>query len=284
MDAAIRHRFALGLAAIAAVALFGSADGPTTRNAAIVAEARTGEAWKQRRAAFVERAKKGNADVVFAGDSLTQQWETEGKAAWDDSFSDWKPANLGIGGDRTQHLLWRLSIGQELAGLDPKVIILLIGTNNLGSNSPGEIALGIQAVVAECRKQKPKTQILLLGLLPRSGRPVSEGSEFAPAVGLNTNIAAVNKLLLKLEDETAVTFLDIGEKFLDAKGNLPANFMPDFLHLSAEGYRLWATSLRQPVQDLVSGKPSPRRAAKGAERRVDGLRGRLMMWVSGGSR
>ncbi len=284
MDAAIRIRFAIGLGAIASVALFGSADGPTSRNAAIVAEARTGEVWKQRHAALVERAKKGNADVVFAGDSLTQRWEAEGKTVWDEAFAAWKPANLGISGDRTQHLLWRLSIGQELAGLDPKVIVLLIGTNNLGSNSPAEIAAGVRAIVAECRRQKPKAQILLLGLFPRSGRPVAEGAEFAPALGLNSKFAETNTRLQTLEDETVVTFLDIGEKFLDQKGNLPAALMPDFLHLSPEGYRVWAANLRQPVEQLLSGEPSPRRAAKRAERRVDGLRGRLMMWVSSASR
>lgn len=284
MDAAIRARFVVALAAIAAVALFGSADGPTNRNAAIVAEPRTGEAWKLRHAGLVERAKKGNADVVFAGDSLTQRWETEGKAVWDEAFAAWKPVNLGIGGDRTQHLLWRLSIGQELAGLDPKVIVLLIGTNNLAHNSPAEIAAGVRAVVAECRKQKPKAEILVMGLFPRSGRPVSEGAQFAPALGLNSKFAETNTRLQKLDDETGVTFLDIGETFLDQKGNLLATLMPDFLHLSSEGYRVWAAALRQPVDQLLSGKPSPRRAAKRAARRVDGLRGRLMMWVSDGSR
>ena len=278
------QRLGLATAAILAVVLFGSADGPSIANTATSAEPRPIDSWKKRHEAFVERAKKGNVDVLFVGDSITQRWETEGKSVWDDSFATRKVANFGIGGDRTQHLLWRLSSGQELAGLDPKVIVVLIGTNNLGHNSPAEVAAGVGAIVAECRKQKPKAQILLLGLLPRAGRPVPEGLAAIPAASLNSKIAAVNARLLGFEDESAVEFLDIGDKFLDSKRGLPTALMPDHVHLSTDGYRVFADAILQPIDDLGLGKKSYRRRALGTERRVDAFRVRLMMWMSVGNR
>lgn len=278
------YRVGISAAAITAVVLFGSADGPNTSNTATVAESRPIDSWKKRHEAFVQRAKKGNVDVLFVGDSITQRWENEGKSVWDESFASRNAANFGISGDRTQHLLWRVSAGQELAGLEPKVIVLLIGTNNLGHNSPAEIAAGIRAIVAECRKQKPRSQILLLGLLPRAGRPVPEGVAAAPAASLNPKIAAVNTLLFGLEDEAAVEFLDIGDNFLDAKRGLSTALMPDYLHLSEDGYRIFAETIRQPIGDLTRGKASYRRRAKGTEHRVDGIRVRLMMWMSGANR
>ena len=276
-------RTALGSFAIAVVILFGSADGPTTGNSAAIPESRPLDSWKKRHESFVERSKKGNVEILFAGDSITQRWETDGQAVWDESFAAWKPANIGISGDRTQHLLWRIGAGKELAGIDPKVIVLLIGTNNVHNNSPAEIAAGVKAILAEFRKQKPKAEILLLGLFPRTSEPVPESATTAPAEALSPKIAAINALLAKLEDDAAVTFLDLASEFLDEAGGLPKSAMPDFLHLSEEGYRIWARALVKPVGDLIAGRPSPRRIAKGAWRRVDASRRHIMMSVFGRS-
>jgi len=270
-------RIAHGIFAIALLILFASADGPTAGNSAATPEARPLESWKQRHESFVERSKKGNVDVLFAGDSITQRWETDGKAAWEESFAAWKPANIGISGDRTQHLLWRIAAGKELAGIDPKVIVLLIGTNNVHNNSPVEITAGVKAILGEFRKQKPKAEILLLGLFPRAGEPVLDSATTAPADALSPKIAEVNSLLAKLEDDSAVTFLDLAPEFLDEAGGLPKSAMPDFLHLSEEGYRIWARALEKPVGDLIAGRPSPKRIVKAAWRRVDASCRHIMM-------
>ena len=272
-------RIAHGTFALALVILFASADGPTAGNSAAIPELRPLESWKKRHETIVERSKKGNVDVLFAGDSITQRWETDGKSAWEESFAAWKPANIGVSGDRTQHLLWRIGAGKELAGIEPKVIVLLIGTNNVHNNSPAEIAAGVKALLAEFRKQKPKAEILLLGIFPRAGEPVLDSATSTPADALSPKVAAINALLAKLEDDAAVTFLDLAPEFLDDAGGLPKSAMPDYLHLSEDGYRIWARALEKPVGDLMAGRPSPKRIAKAAWRRVDASRRHIMMWL-----
>ena len=269
-------------AAVSAVSLFGSADSPNPVNTAAVAESRPADPWTERHACFVERSKKGGVEVLFLGDSITHRWEVEGKAVWAELPAPWKVAEYGIGGDRTQHLLWRIGAGKELAGIDPKVIVVLIGTNNIGNNSPAEIEAGANAILIELRKQKPNSHVLLLGLLPRGGMPVPPGDRVAPAESLQPKVVEINGRLAKFDDDT-VTYLDLGSKFLDGDGGLPQKLMPDYLHLSSEGYAVLAEALRKPVDDLLSGKPAPKAHAKAAFRRVDALRGHLMMWVSAAS-
>ena len=125
---------------------------------------------ENRHKGFVAIAKKGNIDVVFFGDSITDGWRGRGQDVWKERYGTLHAANFGIGGDRTQHVLWRLQNG-ELDGYTPKVAVVMIGTNNLGSNTDDEIADGIKAVVAEIKKQQPKTKILLLGIFPRGSSP-----------------------------------------------------------------------------------------------------------------
>lgn len=211
--------------------------------------------WKKRHESFVERAKKGGVDVLFVGDSITQGWEGEktGKQVWAERFTKWNPANLGIGGDRTQHVLWRINEGKELDGIDPKVIVLMIGTNNFGSDTPDQIAEGVAKIVGEFRKQKPKAKILLLGVFPRSGKSGKElaGAETVPADGLHPKTKAVNERLAKLADGATVRYLDIGPKFLTESGGLSKAVMPDYLHLSADGYRRWADAITPTVEAML---------------------------------
>jgi lysophospholipase L1-like esterase len=204
---------------------------------------------------FVERAKKGNVDVLFIGDSITRGWDGAGKAVWAEKFKAWNAANFGIGGDRTQHVLWRVTAGKELDGIDPKVIVMMIGTNNFAANTPEQIADGVKAILAEFKKQKPKAKVLLLGVFPRSakpGKPLAEaGVKVVAKEDLHPKTAAVNALLAKLADGSAVTYLDIGEKFLDETGGLPVGTMPDYLHLSEKGYAIWADAIAKPVAALL---------------------------------
>lgn len=209
--------------------------------------------WAKRHQSFVDRAKQGNVDVLFVGDSITQGWEGAGRKVWEERFAKWNPVNFGIGGDRTEHVLWRMTEGNELEGIDPKVIVLMIGTNNFGSNTADEIAAGVKAIVAEFRKREPQANVLLLGVFPRSEKPGREvKADVVPANDLHPKARQVNQQIAKLDDGKAIKYLDIGPKFLNAEGGLAKKVMPDFLHLSPEGYKIWADAIERPVSELLN--------------------------------
>jgi lysophospholipase L1-like esterase len=195
--------------------------------------------------ANVERAKEGEIDVLFMGDSITDFWRNEdgvfaGKPVFDKYFGDMKVANFGIAGDTTQGVLYRLQHG-EADGYEPQVIMLMIGTNNTRSNTAPEIAEGIGAVILQMRKDFPDAKILLLAVFPR-------GRANDP---VRADIAAINERIAKLHDGEHVHYLDIGEEFLDADGNIPRDVMSDGLHPSAKGYELWAEAVKEPLAQLL---------------------------------
>lgn len=198
--------------------------------------------WMKRHEGFVEIAKKGGVDVLLLGDSITDAWRGKGaKAAWDKHFAGRKAANFGIGGDRTEHVLWRIQNG-ELDGISPKVAMLMIGTNNSGANSAPQISEGIAAIVKHLRTKTPSTKILLLAVFPRgekAGTPVRE------------KLAEINKTIAKLDDGKNVFFLDIGNAFLGKDGVLTKDIMPDFLHLSERGYNIWGSQVEAMLQRLL---------------------------------
>jgi lysophospholipase L1-like esterase len=202
---------------------------------------RKDKGWVTRHERFVERAKKGHVDVLFLGDSITQGWEGNGKEVWKKNYEPLKAANFGIGGDRTQHVLWRITEGKELEGISPKVAVLMIGTNNMGSNSAAEISDGIQAIVAELRQQKPHVNILLLAVFPRSPKASDK---------VRDKIKDVNQRIAKLNCKQ-VKYLDIGEKFLEPDGSLSKDIMYDYLHLTPKGYQIWADATRPALEDLL---------------------------------
>src|SRR5215472_10726125 len=127
--------------------------------------------WLARHEGFVKQAKAGGIDLLFMGDSITDYWRrpgpTGGSNVWAKLYGPRHAANFGIGGDRTQHVLWRIENG-ELDGLDPKVIVLMVGTNNSGTDSPDQISEGVEKIVAEMRDKCPKSRILLLAVFPRN--------------------------------------------------------------------------------------------------------------------
>lgn len=205
---------------------------------------------------FVEIAKKGEVDLLFIGDSITQGWEGAGKNVWAENYGKLKAANFGIGGDRTEHILWRITAGKELEGIKPKLIVMMIGTNNTGSNSSEEIAQGVKAILDEFAKQKPEAKVLLLGVFPRAtGGVTDKAATFATKeqmrTGNNKKTWEVNELIKKFDDGKKVFFLDISEKFLDKEGNLPKEIMPDWLHLSEKGYKVWADSIKDKLTELL---------------------------------
>lgn len=191
---------------------------------------------------FLARGKEGPIGVLFLGDSITEAWSTRGKEVWAKTYADMnpKPANFGIGGDRTEHVLWRIANG-ELDGIDPKVVVLMIGTNNIGT-SPANILKGDEKIVAEIHQKLPHAKLLLLGIFPRG-----EGKTDFSLAAKEEKIKTVNAELAKLDDGKQTRYLDIGEKFL-VDGKLTKEVMPDALHPNAKGYEIWADAM-QPLLD-----------------------------------
>jgi len=183
---------------------------------------------------FLKRAKEGSIDLLFLGDSITEGWRGAPEV-WKKYYEPLHPANFGIGGDRTQHVLWRITNG-ELDGISPKVAVLMIGTNNVGDNTAESIAKADAKIVQTIREKLPKTKVLLLAVFPRTG------------ADRMAKIKAINADLAKLDDGKTVRYLDIGAKFLDAEGNIPKDIMPDGLHPNAKGYQIWADAM-QPLLD-----------------------------------
>ncbi|OYW21832.1 MAG: GDSL family lipase [Planctomycetales bacterium 12-60-4] len=197
--------------------------------------------WMNRHNSFNERVKQGNVDLIFIGDSITQGWEGAGKDVWAKSYTPRHAVNLGIGGDRTQHVLWRLDNG-NIEGIKPRLAVIMIGTNNSGTNTSEQIADGITAIVEKLRTKLPETKILLLGIFPR-------GADNSDAKRIKNNEA--NATVAKLADGKMITYLDIGPKFLAADGTLSKEIMPDLLHLSPAGYQIWADSIEAQVKTLM---------------------------------
>lgn len=197
--------------------------------------------WMKRHDSFNARIKQGNVDLLFIGDSITQGWEGAGKAAWSEKYGKRNAVNLGIGGDRTQHVLWRLDNG-NIDGIKPKLAVLMIGTNNSGQNTSEQIADGITAIVTKLRDKLPETKVLILAVFPRGAdgtnknRMVNEGA---------------NKIVEKLADGKNIEYLDIGPKFLDDKGNLSKEVMPDQLHLNPASYQTWADAIEPHVARMM---------------------------------
>lgn len=190
---------------------------------------------------FVKQAKEGKAQLVFLGDSITAGWGRQ-KEIWEKAFGAYTPVNFGIGGDRTQHVLWRIENG-ELDGIKPKAVVLMIGTNNSSTDPADGIARGITKIVETIRAKQPQAKILLLAVFPRGEKP-------SPNPG-REKLAEVNKTIAKLDDGKHVFFLDIGPKFLEPDGTIAKAVMPDFLHLSAEGYQRWADAIGPKLAELM---------------------------------
>ncbi len=204
--------------------------------------------WLKRHEGFVEEAKKGGYEVLFQGDSITDGWRNgKAKAIWDVSFAPLKAANFGISGDRTQHVLWRLQNGEFEGATLPKVVVLMIGTNNIGQKDNPETAAsaiaGVDAILKTIHKKSEMTKVLLIGVFPRSEKPDH---------AFRAVIKEINSGIAKHDDGgKTLKFLDIGEQFLKPDGTLTKDVMPDFLHLSEKGYQIWADAIKEPLAALL---------------------------------
>lgn len=201
--------------------------------------------WLKRHESINQRVKQGNVDLIFIGDSITQGWESNGKKVWAKHYGNRNAANLGISGDRTQHVLWRLDNG-NLEGIKPKLAVIMIGTNNSNreDNTAEEIADGIKAIVAKLQMKLPETKVLLLAIFPRQPMPHPQREKNAKA----------SELASKVADGKRVHYLDIGPKFLAADGGIDKEIMYDFLHLTPKGYQIWADAIEPKVAELLGEK------------------------------
>ncbi|MBN1905285.1 MAG: acetylglucosamine-6-sulfatase [Deltaproteobacteria bacterium] len=195
--------------------------------------------------ANLEIARKGDIELLLLGDSITDFWRNPeglyaGKPVFDKYFGNLKVANFGIAGDTTQGVLFRLQNG-EGKGFSPKLIMLMIGTNNTMQNTGAEIAEGVGAVVLELKKDFPLAKILLLAIFPRD----------KPGDPVRKTIDEVNRRIAKLHDGKKVFYLDIGQKFLDENGFIPQDVMSDALHPTTKGYEIWAEAVKGHIEKLM---------------------------------
>ena len=198
-----------------------------------------------RHTGFLADIKKmnGNVELVFVGDSITDGWRGGGKTVWQKTWSKNHPLNLGISGDRTEHVLWRMKNG-ELDGYKAKLFVMMIGTNN-GGDSAADVAEGITAIIKEIQAKQPQARLLLLGIFPRSEKPDATRKK-------NED---VNAIIAKLDDGgKKIKYLDIGDKFLTADKTLPKDIMPDFLHPNLKGYEIWAKETDPVIQQMLAGQ------------------------------
>jgi len=186
----------------------------------------------------LKRIAEGPIGAVFFGDSITDGWHGAADV-WKRAFGQYEPANFGISGDRTQHVLWRMLNG-ELDGYHPKVIVLMIGTNNMG-DAADDIVQGVQAIVQTARQKQPQAKILLLAIFPRQHEPGE----------LRHKVQQVNDKLEKLADGENVRFLDIASHFISEDGTISSEIMPDYLHLSHKGYEIWAEAMGPVLAEMM---------------------------------
>lgn len=217
-----------------------------------VPKPRDDEGGVARHAELLERARTSQpAPVVFIGDSITQGWEQEGSAVWAERFAPLGAVNLGASGDRTEHVLWRLREA-PISRLEPKCVVVLIGTNNVGhgSDGPEGTLAGVRAVVEWVRSQATQATIILCAVFPR-------GSQMNPMRGelLQVN-QALSRAYPSADASSRVRFIDLGDRFIEADGSISASLMPDGVHLSPAGYSVWADALK-PLLPAPAAGPGP---------------------------
>jgi len=203
---------------------------------------------------LLAKARQGRIDVYFEGDSIVRRWGAldypELLANWNANFFGWNAANFGWGADRTEHILWRLEHG-ELDGVNPKVIVLLAGTNNVGTEPRDERAIeeisrGVKKIVDICRRKAPGASIVLTAIFPRNDN-----------MAVVPTIDRINMKLAGFADGKHVRFLTINNRLADSEGRVFDGVLNarDKLHPTLEGYQIWADALKPIFRELL-GPPA----------------------------
>ena len=218
--------------------------------------ARTDENSRKAHEQLMAKRTQGRIDLYFMGDSITRRWGASDRqysdllSNWNKNFKGWNAADFGWGADKTQNMLWRLQQG-ELDGVNPKVIVLLAGTNNIGNLSPaGDIEVraaatvrGVAAVLKELRARAPKATIVLMGITPRN-----DNIQVMPIID------AANRGIARLADGRRVRYLNINARLANEQGVLLPGMTRDGLHLTAKGYQLWADALKPILIERLGPK------------------------------
>ncbi len=209
-------------------------------------------------AQLLAKARQGRIDIYFEGDSITRRWGTSDEqyrdflANWRENFFGWNAANFGWGGDTVQNILWRLEDG-ELDGVNPKIIVLMAGTNNLPGLPPGgddqakvdEVTSGIKAILDLMQQKAPGATIILMGITPRN--------DLGPGIWLTIN--RINQRLSQFADGRRIRYLNINDRLADREGRLLPEMTTDGLHLSVKAYQVWADALKPVFRELL-GPPA----------------------------
>lgn len=210
-----------------------------------VAAKTNGEKWWNGNCERIDadiKKMEGKIDVAFVGDSITARWRDSEN--WRKHWGSYRAVNMGIGGDQTQHVLWRLTNG-DLEGYKAKLFVVMIGTNNMWSKEPdpAQAAAGVKAVIDLIQSKQPDAKILLMSILPTGDKP-NPGRE---------KRMAVNELISKFAGGS-VEYMDITAKYLEADGTISKEVMHDFLHLAPKGYDIWAESISGKVKEIVGAE------------------------------
>ena len=237
--------------ALSLMAAIAFAQTSLAENTAVVPVPGKGDNWTTRNDAINARVKEGHVDLLYIGDSIVQHWDAQGKAVRDQYYAPRNAVNLGISGDRTEHVLWRLEHG-NIDGIAPKLAIVMIGQNNGPYNTGEEIAAGVTAIVHELRETLPATKILLLAIFPRREKPTEE----------RVTLATTNDIIAKLADNKNIFYMDVNYLFLRPDGTIPSSLMPDFEHPNEEGHRIWAEAIEPEVARLMGDTPVENMSAK----------------------
>ncbi len=237
------HLAAVALSAIAGFAVHAAELESTTP----VAAKTNGEKWWNGNCERIDadiRKMDGKIDVAFVGDSITARWR--GSENWEKHWGSYRAVNMGIGGDQTQHVLWRLQNG-DLDGYQAKLFVVMIGTNNMWSRTadPAHAAAGVKAVIDLIQSKQPQAKILLLSILPTGEKP-NPGRE---------KRAEVNKLISQFAGGS-VEYMDIWDKYLEPDGTISKEVMHDFLHLAPKGYDIWAEAINAKVKEIAGATAS----------------------------
>lgn len=231
---------------------------PPPRPAADVPQERTDANSRRAHQDLLAKRGRGRIDLYFVGDSITRRWgAAEPKYAtllahWQKSFHGWNAADFAWGGDTTGNILWRLD-HEELTGVNPRVIVIMAGTNNLFATTQpaaqqaqaADVARGIEAILRRCQQLAPQARIVLMGITPRN-----DSMAHMPVIG------RINARLARLADGSRVRFIDLGPQLADAEGVLlPGMTDPDKLHLALPAYEIWAQALRPVLLEWL-GPPA----------------------------
>lgn len=222
-----------------------------------VATPRTDDNSRLAHEQLLAKRKAGRIDVYFVGDSITRRWGTSDEQYkdfldnWNANFKGWNAADFGWGADKTQHMLWRLQNG-ELDGVNPKVVVVLAGTNNVGNATPlgdtearaADVARGVGALVREIRKRAPRATVIVTGITPRDDNPA-----------VMPVIDAANRQIEQLADGKSIRYININDKLATPDGRLRDGMAQDGLHLSTQAYQLWADALK-PILTENLGPPA----------------------------